>query len=67
MFVSISHTPDFLNIKNDYSIWGERTTVSGVKIPIHLRYAIHKKPTKYISYNKNTYTSEDYDWRELIY
>jgi hypothetical protein len=33
-----------------------------------MRYAIHKKPTKYVSYDgKKIYTSNDYDWRELIY
>jgi hypothetical protein len=34
------------NIKNDFSIWGKRND-----IPIHLRYAIHKKPSYYKSYN----------------
>lgn len=46
---SLNINPNLLNIKNDYSIWGERTTMSGVNIPIHLRYAIDKKPISYTS------------------
>ena len=37
------------NVKNDFSIWGERLGIGGVSIPIHLRYAINKKPTYYQS------------------
>ena len=32
------------NLKNDYSVWGERTGISGIKIPVHYRYAIDIKP-----------------------
>jgi hypothetical protein len=38
-----------LNLRNDYSIWGEREGISGAMIPIHLRYAIDKKPLEYNS------------------
>jgi hypothetical protein len=34
-------------LKNDYSIWGERESVSGAKIPVHMRYAIDRKPKQY--------------------
>ena len=27
-------------MRNDYSIWGQRKTVSGATVPVHLRYAI---------------------------
>lgn len=47
LFTSLSYTPNILNLRNDYSIWGERTTVSGTKLPIHLRYAIDKMPEQY--------------------
>lgn len=43
----ISHTPNITNLKNDFSIWGERTTATGAKVPIHLRYAIEAKPYEY--------------------
>lgn len=44
---NISHTPNLTNLRNDYSIWGERTSTSGIKNQIHLRYALQKKPELY--------------------
>jgi hypothetical protein len=38
-----------MNLKNDYSIWGSRKSVSGAELPIHYRYAIDKKPLLYIN------------------
>ena len=83
LITSFQNSPDLSNLKNDYSIWGQRTTVSGEKIPIHYRYAIDVKPQKYTSINvveedlqgtdikktqkSTTYTIEDVDWREIIY
>ena len=32
-----------------------------------MRVAIDEKPEKYVSFNGITYTSSDWDWRELIY
>ena len=78
------------NVRNDFSVWGERVGVSGTAIPIHMRYAIDQKPVLYTSieveddnedvqrYNLKYYTnisgqrsveysSDQYDWRELIY
>lgn len=49
LLVSFNNTPNLQNLKNDYSIWGNRTSASGGTIPIHLRYAIDKKPTSYTS------------------
>jgi hypothetical protein len=46
---AFNNNPNLLNLKNDYTIWGERTTMSGAQVPVHLRYAIDTKPTKYIS------------------
>ena len=65
---SFSNTPNLLNLKNDYSIWGKKKTVHGSEIPIHMRYAIDIKPTKYTNLIENkTYTVDEWDWRELIY
>ena len=47
LITAFNNNPNLLNLKNDYSIWGERESVSGAKIPIHLRYAIDKKPERY--------------------
>jgi hypothetical protein len=41
---SLSNTPNLGNVKNDFVIWGSRKGASGAEIPIHMRFAIHKKP-----------------------
>lgn len=43
---SISNSPNLSNLKNDYSIWADRK-VGDIAIPIHMRYAIDKKPYFY--------------------
>ena len=53
LLTQLSHTPNYSNIKNDFSIWGKRKTISGAEIPIHLRYAIQKKPIKYVKISNN--------------
>lgn len=77
LITSFQNSPDFDNLRNDYSIWGTKTTVSGNEISVHLRYALDKKPIRYINYEGDIYsTNEDNelfigqiqcDWRELIY
>lgn len=77
LITSFQNSPDFDNLRNDYSIWGTKTTVSGNETPVHLRYALDKKPIRYINYEGDIYsTIEDNelfigqihcDWRELIY
>lgn len=47
LITTFNNTPNLLNVRNDYSVWGERTGVSGATIPVHLRYAIDTKPTSY--------------------
>ena len=68
---SFSSTPSLTNVKNDYSIWGVRKSIDGKStIPIHIRFAIDKKPTTYWSVNNEEpilYSTDKYDWRELIY
>jgi hypothetical protein len=49
LITTFNNNPNLLNVRNDYSIWGEKTTISGAKIPIHMRYAIDLKPIKYKS------------------
>ena len=77
-FTAITHNPAFNNLKNDFSVWGTRKGITGVDIPIHMRYALNRKPEYYKNYNNEVYVSEDYsydmesnykvvDWRELIY
>ena len=91
LITAFNNNPNLLNLRNDYSIWGERIGVSGAAIPIHLRYAIDNKPKKYtqiyieennpdiVAYNEKygttlkfqtnpqTFSTDDWDWREIIY
>lgn len=49
-----SNTPSLNNVRNDFSIWGTRKPVEESDLPVHLRYAVDKKPTYYktIEYTK---------------
>ena len=46
LITQFNNNPNLLNLRNDFSIWGERISL-GQKLPIHLRYAIDKKPEIY--------------------
>lgn len=43
---SVQNSPNYSNLKNDYSLWGSRQN-GNVTIPIHMRYSINKKPLYY--------------------
>lgn len=45
LLTSYSNNPQFNNIKNDYIVWGSRTSGSGATIPIRYHLAIDQKPT----------------------
>lgn len=70
---AFNNNPDLNNLKNDYSVWGQRKSISGATIPVHMRYAIDRKPVYYKSIDKDKegndciYTIADWDWREIIY
>ncbi len=44
IILSCSRTPQYANIKNDFLVWGKRTDVNGIEIPIRYHLAIDKKP-----------------------
>lgn len=79
LITAFQNTPNLLNLKNDYTVWGKKTSASGIELDIHMRYAIDKKPDSYTTipwYEEDgvtlkkpskTYTVNEYDWRELIY
>jgi hypothetical protein len=67
LVTSYRNNPMLTDLKNDYSIWGVRKSLTGAEIPIHLRYAIDIKPTQYTSIDGVLYSDDDYDWREIIY
>ena len=56
---SFSNSPDLLNLKNDYSIWGTRRGVKKKDIPVHIRYAIDKKPSIYHSIGGTIYATKE--------
>ena len=63
LVTSFQNTPNLSNLKNDFSIWGaKKSKVSDKTIPIHLRYAIDKKPTQYTtSDGLKMYTTKPYE------
>lgn len=80
---SIQNTPALNNVRNDFIVWGKRKTASGAEIPIHVRFAIDKKPVYYKTLEGKVYFTKDHpevdllreqgqdyllvDWREIIY
>lgn len=50
LITTLNNTPNLLNVKNDFSIWGAKEGISGAEIDLHLRYALDTKPTKYVTY-----------------
>lgn len=73
LFTSFANTPNLKQLKNDYTVWGTRKSITGDELPIHMRLAIDRKPREYVSpwQQENgefkRYSIENYDWRELIY
>ena len=55
---SFSNAPALNNVKNDFSIWGTKKGVTGIELPVHMRYAIDKKPIYYTTVDgTKTYTT----------
>lgn len=52
IILSCSRTPQYSNIKNDFLVWGTRTDVNGIDIPIRYHLAIDKKPDIGNTYEK---------------
>ena len=44
LIINYSNNPAYNKIKNDYVVWGQRTGISGAKLPIRYHLAIDKKP-----------------------
>ena len=57
---AFQNAPVLNNLKNDYVVWGKRKTTTGTDIPIHVRYAIDKKPNYYKNLKGYIYTTSDY-------
>ena len=55
LVTSFNNTPNLSELKNDYSLWGTRKSLTGNDLTIHLRYAIDKKPTYYKTLRGDAY------------
>ena len=68
MITQRSNNTNMQNIKNDFTVWGNRNN-----LPIHMRYAIDKKPAQYKKYKENSSKPDEIvratetDWREVLY
>lgn len=56
---SFSNTPQYQQIKNDFLIWGKRTSIEGNEVPIRYHLTIDDKPVVGNSYNVVFYIDED--------
>jgi hypothetical protein len=61
LITAFNNNPNIANLRNDFSVWGERTTISGAKVPVHLRYAIDDKPVKYTSISVTNEEVDEYN------
>lgn len=60
LITALNNNPTLANLKNDYSIWGERSGITGTKIPIHARYVFDSKPEYYKSVDGSVYMTQEY-------
>lgn len=78
LVTSFQNTPNLLNLRNDFTVWGKKKTASGSELDIHMRYAIDVKPHQYKSLLDGKVYSTTLiknskneivicDWREIIY
>lgn len=56
LIISYTNAPQYNMIKNDFIIWGNKTTVNSNKIPIRYHLAIDKKPQIGNTYEVFSYT-----------
>lgn len=66
LVTTFNNNPQLENLRNDYSVWGERLGISGKALPVHMRYAIDKKPTYYKALDGKIYTTDEETFRSLL-
>ena len=59
LITAFQNSPNLNNLKNDYSVWGKRSSVGDKDVPIHARYAIDKKPKEYLAFNGTLYYTKE--------
>ena len=66
LVTSFNNAPNLLNLRNDFSVWGVKKSQSGGSdIPIHMRYAIDKKPEYYVTFDNKAYMASDNNERGI--
>lgn len=59
IIMSVSNSPQYQQIKNDFIVWGKRKSLNGKQIPIRYHLTIDKKPQVGNSYQHvHVYTNE---------
>ena len=58
LVLNYSNTPQYETIKNDFVVWGIRTTSQGYEVPLRYHLAIDKKPKVGNKYKVFQYTDE---------
>ena len=58
LLTSFKNSPKLTDMKNDYSVWGNRKMDSGIDRTIHARYAIDKKPIFYKNFDGICYVAD---------
>lgn len=61
LFTAINHSPSLRDIRNDFTVWGEKNSVSGIKMATHMRVAIDDKPYRYTSISVSEEDLNDYN------
>lgn len=59
LLISVSNSPQYGNIKNDFVVWGVRKTLTGEEYPFRYHLAIDKKPEVGNTYKVKLFDSED--------
>lgn len=67
LITSFKNSPKLTEMKNDYSVWGNRKTNAGADRTIHARYAIDKKPVFYKSFEGKYYVADRKLYDSFLY
>lgn len=60
---SFQNTPQYSNIKNDFVVWGVRTSATGLTTPIRYHLALDRKPISLLKTPEGIWE----DWRNVLY
>jgi hypothetical protein len=58
LITTFNNNPNLLNMRNDFSVWGNRISAAGKEYPVHLRYAIDTKPKYYKALDGKLYMTD---------